>query len=125
MSKRVLSELPVFSGYAAPAVAAGVPANIGLFDVDFDQTDLATGAITGTGDIDGTGGMPVAVGDQIIIQRATVTQSPSGAGYALENRIALSRSFPEAFRDCQAERLASRARDGRFHRAQRTPLPRG
>ena len=35
------------------------------------------------------------------------TQAPSGAGYALENRIVLSRSLPEAFRDCQVERLAS------------------
>ena len=35
------------------------------------------------------------------------TQAPSGAGYTLENRIALSRSLPEAFRDCQVERLAS------------------
>ena len=28
------------------------------------------------------------------------TQAPSGAGYALENRIVLSRMLPEAFRDC-------------------------
>jgi uncharacterized circularly permuted ATP-grasp superfamily protein/uncharacterized alpha-E superfamily protein len=35
------------------------------------------------------------------------TQAPSGAGYALENRIVLSRSLPETFRDCQAQRLAS------------------
>jgi uncharacterized circularly permuted ATP-grasp superfamily protein/uncharacterized alpha-E superfamily protein len=35
------------------------------------------------------------------------TQSPSGAGYALENRIVLRRSLPEAFRDCQVQRLAS------------------
>jgi len=35
------------------------------------------------------------------------TQSPSGAGYALENRIVLSRTLPEAFRDCQVKRLAS------------------
>jgi uncharacterized circularly permuted ATP-grasp superfamily protein/uncharacterized alpha-E superfamily protein len=34
------------------------------------------------------------------------TQAPSGAGYALENRIVLSRSLPEAFRDLQVERLA-------------------
>ena len=38
------------------------------------------------------------------------TQSPSGAGYALENRIVLARTFPEAFRDCQVHRLA-----GFFH----------
>lgn len=34
------------------------------------------------------------------------TQAPSGAGYALENRIILSSVLPEAFRDCQVERLA-------------------
>ncbi|MEO5822357.1 MAG: circularly permuted type 2 ATP-grasp protein [Vicinamibacteraceae bacterium] len=34
------------------------------------------------------------------------TQAPSGAGYALENRIVLSRSLPEAFRDCRVQRLA-------------------
>jgi len=44
------------------------------------------------------------------------TQSPSGTGYALENRIVLRRSLPEAFRDCQVHRLAS------FFRAQRETL---
>jgi uncharacterized circularly permuted ATP-grasp superfamily protein/uncharacterized alpha-E superfamily protein len=44
------------------------------------------------------------------------TQAPSGAGYALENRIVLSRSMPEAFRDCQVLRLAS------FFRALRETL---
>ncbi len=44
------------------------------------------------------------------------TQAPSGAGYTLENRIVLSRSLPEAFRDCQVQRLAS------FFRAQRDTL---
>ncbi len=34
-------------------------------------------------------------------------QSPSGVGYALENRIVLSRSLPEVFRDCGVQRLAS------------------
>ena len=34
------------------------------------------------------------------------TQCPSGAGYALENRIVLSRMLPEVFRDCQVQRLA-------------------
>jgi uncharacterized circularly permuted ATP-grasp superfamily protein/uncharacterized alpha-E superfamily protein len=33
-------------------------------------------------------------------------QAPSGAGYALENRLALSRSLPEPFRDCHVTRLA-------------------
>ncbi len=35
------------------------------------------------------------------------TQAPSGAGYALENRIVLSRILPDEFRDCQVQRLAS------------------
>ena len=34
------------------------------------------------------------------------TQAPSGAGYALENRIVLSRMLPELFRDCRVQRLA-------------------
>jgi uncharacterized circularly permuted ATP-grasp superfamily protein/uncharacterized alpha-E superfamily protein len=35
------------------------------------------------------------------------TQAPSGAGYALENRIVLSRTLPDEFRDCRVQRLAS------------------
>lgn len=35
------------------------------------------------------------------------TEEPSGAGYALENRLVLSRVFPEAFRDLHVERLGS------------------
>ncbi len=35
------------------------------------------------------------------------TQAPAGAGYAIENRIVLSRSLPEAFRDCHVQRLAA------------------
>ncbi len=34
------------------------------------------------------------------------TQAPSGAGYALENRIVMTRTLPEAFRDCKVHRLA-------------------
>lgn len=34
------------------------------------------------------------------------TQAPSGAGYALENRLVLSRVLPDAFRDCRVQRLA-------------------
>lgn len=34
------------------------------------------------------------------------TQAPSGAGYALENRIVLSRMLPEVFHDCRVQRLA-------------------
>ncbi len=35
------------------------------------------------------------------------TQAPSGAGYALENRIVVSRAFPELFRDLKVQHLAS------------------
>jgi uncharacterized circularly permuted ATP-grasp superfamily protein/uncharacterized alpha-E superfamily protein len=35
------------------------------------------------------------------------TQAPAGAGYALENRIVVSRVLPEIFRDCNVERLAT------------------
>ena len=34
------------------------------------------------------------------------TQAPAGAGYALENRIVISRVLPEIFQDCNVERLA-------------------
>ena len=44
------------------------------------------------------------------------TQAPSGAGYALENRIVLSRVFPDLFRDSQVRRLAT------FFRAEREML---
>jgi uncharacterized circularly permuted ATP-grasp superfamily protein/uncharacterized alpha-E superfamily protein len=35
------------------------------------------------------------------------TQAPSGAGYALENRIVLARMLPEVFRLCKVQRLAA------------------
>jgi uncharacterized circularly permuted ATP-grasp superfamily protein/uncharacterized alpha-E superfamily protein len=35
------------------------------------------------------------------------TQAPSGAGYALENRLALGRAFPDLFRAMNVERLAA------------------
>ena len=34
------------------------------------------------------------------------TDTPAGAGYALENRIVTSRVYPELIRDCRVERLA-------------------
>ncbi|MCG6968768.1 MAG: circularly permuted type 2 ATP-grasp protein, partial [Gammaproteobacteria bacterium] len=34
------------------------------------------------------------------------TQAPSGAGYALENRMAMTRILPSLFRDCHVHRLA-------------------
>jgi uncharacterized circularly permuted ATP-grasp superfamily protein/uncharacterized alpha-E superfamily protein len=39
------------------------------------------------------------------------TQIPTGAGYALANRLVTSRLFPETFRDCQVNRLAGFFRD--------------
>lgn len=35
------------------------------------------------------------------------TETPAGAGYALENRIIISQMLPELFRDCRVERLAA------------------
>jgi uncharacterized circularly permuted ATP-grasp superfamily protein/uncharacterized alpha-E superfamily protein len=52
------------------------------------------------------------------------TQVPSGAGYTLENRIVLSRSLPEAFRDCQVQRLASFFRVQRDMLTALAPVPR-
>jgi uncharacterized circularly permuted ATP-grasp superfamily protein/uncharacterized alpha-E superfamily protein len=43
-------------------------------------------------------GAPIVLGDR--------TQAPSGAGYALENRIVLSRTLNEAFKECRVQRLA-------------------
>ncbi|MDA0998165.1 MAG: circularly permuted type 2 ATP-grasp protein, partial [Proteobacteria bacterium] len=34
------------------------------------------------------------------------TQAPSGAGYALENRVVMARTLPNIFRDAQVQRLA-------------------
>ncbi len=35
------------------------------------------------------------------------TQSPSGTGYTLENRLVVSRALPDVFRDCRIQRLAT------------------
>lgn len=43
------------------------------------------------------------------------TQAPSGAGYALENRVALSRALPDLYRTMQVERLAGFFQDFRAH----------
>lgn len=40
----------------------------------------------------------------VVTQR---TQAPSGLGYLLENRLAISRQFPEAFRELKVQRLAA------------------
>ncbi|MEX2214631.1 MAG: circularly permuted type 2 ATP-grasp protein [Phycisphaeraceae bacterium] len=34
------------------------------------------------------------------------TQAPSGSGYALENRLVITRCVPDIFRDCRVQRLA-------------------
>jgi uncharacterized circularly permuted ATP-grasp superfamily protein len=52
------------------------------------------------------------------------TQAPSGLGYLLENRLIISRLFPEAFRDMQVQRLAASYRalvDGLRHEPRRAP----
>jgi len=46
----------------------------------------------------GTDGRWRVIGDR--------TQAPSGAGYALENRIVMTRTLPEAFKECRVQRLA-------------------
>ena len=43
------------------------------------------------------------------------TQAPSGAGFALENRVATSKAFPDISRDMNVERLA--ASSSRFREA--------
>ncbi len=48
------------------------------------------------------------------------TDTPAGAGYALENRIVLGRVYPELIRDCRVQRLArffQQQRDGLLERA--------
>ncbi|MCE1235536.1 MAG: circularly permuted type 2 ATP-grasp protein [Hyphomicrobiales bacterium] len=55
------------------------------------------------------------------------TQAPSGAGYAIENRVALSRALPEAFEDLGVERLGpffQSLRAGLAHAAGAAPEPR-
>jgi uncharacterized circularly permuted ATP-grasp superfamily protein/uncharacterized alpha-E superfamily protein len=46
---------------------------------------------------------PASGGWHVLADR---TQAPSGAGYALENRIIVSRLLPDEFRECHVERLA-------------------
>ena len=41
------------------------------------------------------------------------TQAPSGAGYALENRLAISRALPDIYRSLKVERLAPSSRRSR------------
>ena len=50
------------------------------------------------------------------------TQAPSGAGYALENRLIVSRVFPEMFRDLHVQHLADFFRDQQDGLAALAPL---
>ena len=52
------------------------------------------------------------------------TQAPSGAGYALENRIVMAETFPDLFREAQVHRLASFFRDFRETLLHLSPSPR-
>lgn len=51
------------------------------------------------------------------------TQAPSGAGYALENRLVLSRILPSLYRDAQVHRLSLFFRTLRSTLAALTPTP--
>ncbi len=52
------------------------------------------------------------------------TQAPSGAGYALENRIVMAETFPDLFRESQVHRLASFFRAFRETLLRLSPSPR-
>lgn len=52
------------------------------------------------------------------------TESPSGAAYALENRIVLSRVLPHIYHECHVERLAGYFMSVREHLASLAPRPR-
>src|SRR6202163_2472634 len=52
------------------------------------------------------------------------TQAPSGAGYALENRIVLAETFPELFHELRVKRVASFFRSFRDTLLRLSPLPR-
>ncbi len=85
------------SGYLRPAVGVPVPGGIRLH---LYAVDLARSP----------DGQWWVVDDR--------TQAPSGAGYALENRLVISRLFPDLFRDMRVQRLAgffSALRESLFH----------
>src|ERR1700677_1387708 len=52
------------------------------------------------------------------------TQAPSGAGYALENRVVMAETFPDLFREFQVKRLASFFRSFRNSMLRLSPVPR-
>jgi len=89
-------------GYLLPC--QGVPVSAAR-PVVFYAADLAR---------DPDGGY-VVIGDR--------TQAPSGAGYALENRLVLSRVLPSLFRDSHVHRLAGFFRTVRHRMAALAPRP--
>jgi uncharacterized circularly permuted ATP-grasp superfamily protein/uncharacterized alpha-E superfamily protein len=72
-------------GYLRPCCGVRPPAGVFIHLVAFDLARDASGSW------------------RVVNTRA---QAPSGAGYALENRTAVPRTFPGAFRDLHVERLA-------------------
>lgn len=74
------------AGYLSPAQGIRPPGGVHLFHY---AADLARSP----------DGRWWVVGDR--------TQAPSGAGYALENRLVVSRVFPQPFRDLRVQHLAS------------------
>jgi uncharacterized circularly permuted ATP-grasp superfamily protein/uncharacterized alpha-E superfamily protein len=72
-------------GFLRPCHGVSIPANRYLFFYAADLVRLPSGLF------------------HVLTDR---TQAPSGAGYALENRILTSRVLPDAFRECNVERLA-------------------
>src|SRR5262249_47439760 len=72
-------------GFQRPCHGVSPPGGVFLHHVAFDLTRAPDGAW------------------RVVETRA---QAPSGAGYALENRLIVSRLFPDAFRELHVERLA-------------------
>ncbi len=73
-------------GYMRVMHGVDVPADVRLHIVAFDLARGPDGAWS------------------VVSQR---TQAPSGLGYALENRLTISRLFPEAFNDLRVQHLAA------------------
>lgn len=74
------------AGWLSPALGIRPPGGVHLFQY---AADLARSP----------DGRWWVVGDR--------TQAPSGAGYALENRLVISRVFPQLFRDLRVQHLAA------------------
>ena len=73
-------------GYLRALHGVAVPGGVRLHIVAFDLARAPDGAW------------------RVVSQR---TQAPSGLGYALENRLTISRVFPDAFRELRVQHLAS------------------